>query len=163
MAVRTIPSYHMLNDMKMKTDCQQRSHIFAPKGGLRLQVSLYTKKVYNEYIISTYWFFVTYEFAKTISLILWLSLFHQIMQTCSRTKTRGRIARSLFEPTTFNPDQLTQAEVIGQLDNKFIACLLKEKRQVGTSNVEYLEQGGSSSCFCIGILSDTVNCRHGWV
>ncbi|XP_070181587.1 uncharacterized protein [Littorina saxatilis] len=49
----------------------------------------------------------------------------QILQTATRSQA-GKVARTFFPPTTFTKHMLAGGKVVGQLDNKFVACLIQE-------------------------------------
>ncbi|XP_076464022.1 uncharacterized protein LOC143296124 [Babylonia areolata] len=68
----------------------------------------------------------------------------QILQTATRTQA-GRVARCFFAPTAFTKSMLSGAKVVGQLDNKFVACLIQEDSALmhsTTSSDSQDSQGG---------------------
>ncbi|KAL8611175.1 hypothetical protein ACOMHN_064465 [Nucella lapillus] len=60
----------------------------------------------------------------------------QVLQTSSRSQA-GRRARCFFPPTAFTKSMLTGAKVIGQLDNKFVACLIQEDQKTLPPSTSY--------------------------
>ena len=109
----TVPLYLMLNDLEIKTTCQQRPHIFGPNGGLRFQVSMYLLLMVLYYVMlyRPNWRMMPSQRCRVIGT--YFEFYQQFIH-----QNQNSASSFLFDWTRFNFDQHITIFIINLLQGK---------------------------------------------